>query len=262
MFFVLVYCCVAINLEGPVVPTLRTRGPLAALAVATALIAAGCGSSSSDDEASSATKAVPGTATNASTAAPAAKSAAIEIKVSAPADGATVRTSKVQVRGVVTPTDAVVHVAGKKARVEDGLFEASASLARGENSIDVVATADGADPQTTTLSVKRGRSAAELARARKAKAARAARAAARRKARAAARAAKANAAVSVPDVVGERLDVAKDDLQSAGFRTAEIGGGTFGIVVESNWTVCETRPAGGSQVKKHARIKLIVDRAC
>jgi beta-lactam-binding protein with PASTA domain len=64
----------------------------------------------------------------------------------------------------------------------------------------------------------------------------------------------------VPDVVGERLDVAKSRMDDAGYGTEEIGGGTFGIVVESNWTVCETDPTAGAS--GGGDVKLIVDRSC
>jgi beta-lactam-binding protein with PASTA domain len=64
----------------------------------------------------------------------------------------------------------------------------------------------------------------------------------------------------VPDVVGSRLDVAKSEMADAGYETEEIGGGMFGIVNESNWTVCETRPAAGSSASD--KVKLIVDRSC
>jgi hypothetical protein len=68
----------------------------------------------------------------------------------------------------------------------------------------------------------------------------------------------ASAAKGVPDLVGKRLDVAESDLDDAGISYKEIGGGSFGIVVRSNWEVCETDPAGGA--KTAHRVKLIVDR--
>jgi hypothetical protein len=64
----------------------------------------------------------------------------------------------------------------------------------------------------------------------------------------------------VPDVAGERLDVAKSEMSDAGYDTEEIGGGAFGIVAESNWTVCETDPAAGDT--GGGKVKLIVDREC
>jgi hypothetical protein len=66
-------------------------------------------------------------------------------------------------------------------------------------------------------------------------------------------------AKTVPDLVGERLDVAESDLRELGLRYREVGGGAFGIVDASNWKVCETRPAAGAKAK---RVKLIVEREC
>ena len=43
-----------------------------------------------------------------------------------------------------------------------------------------------------------------------------------------------------------------------GYDTESLGGGVVGIVDESNWTVCETRPAGGAT--DGGTVKLIVDR--
>ena len=48
---------------------------------------------------------------------------------------------------------------------------------------------------------------------------------------------------TVPDVVGRRLDVAQETLDDRGLGYETIGGGTFGIVVTSSWTVCEQKPA-------------------
>ena len=64
----------------------------------------------------------------------------------------------------------------------------------------------------------------------------------------------------VPDVVGERLDVAASEVSDAGYDTEALGGGTFGIVDESNWTVCETRPAAGTT--GGGTVKLVVARSC
>jgi hypothetical protein len=64
---------------------------------------------------------------------------------------------------------------------------------------------------------------------------------------------------AVPNLVGQRLDVAESDLDDMGLKYQEIGGGTFGIIAKSNWTVCSTQPAAGSSTSK---VKLIVDRVC
>jgi hypothetical protein len=70
----------------------------------------------------------------------------------------------------------------------------------------------------------------------------------------------AESGLSVPDLVGERLDVAEDDLQEQGLDYKEIGGGTFGIVVLSNWEVCETKPGTGDSAARGDEVKLIVER--
>jgi hypothetical protein len=50
------------------------------------------------------------------------------------------------------------------------------------------------------------------------------------------------------DLIGERLDVAESELDGQGISYTEIGGGAFGIVVKSNWIVCQTKPVRGQRV--------------
>jgi hypothetical protein len=66
----------------------------------------------------------------------------------------------------------------------------------------------------------------------------------------------------MPDVEGRQLDVAKSDIKRAGFedKVEVVGGGTFGIVVESNWKVCKQSPAAGKAITTAPR--LTVDRSC
>ncbi|GAA1439337.1 hypothetical protein GCM10009641_46820 [Mycobacterium cookii] len=68
--------------------------------------------------------------------------------------------------------------------------------------------------------------------------------------------------ISMPDVVGKSLDVAKSDVERAGFDddVEVVGGGMFGIVVESNWSVCSQEPASGEPIAGAPR--LTVDRSC
>ena len=61
---------------------------------------------------------------------------------------------------------------------------------------------------------------------------------------------------SAPDVVGQRLDIAKKDLKAAGFRARVSGGGVFGVVLEENWVVCDQQPPDGD------RVDINVDRSC
>jgi hypothetical protein len=67
---------------------------------------------------------------------------------------------------------------------------------------------------------------------------------------------------TVPNLLGKRLDVAENTLHEAGLTYKEIGGGLFGIVVRSGWTVCETEPAPEAAIKAGGRVKLIVSRSC
>ena len=66
-------------------------------------------------------------------------------------------------------------------------------------------------------------------------------------------------AAAVPNVVGKRLDVAEDTLHASGLHYSEVGGGAFGIIVRSNWFVCEQRPRPRA---KATRVTLYVERSC
>ena len=63
----------------------------------------------------------------------------------------------------------------------------------------------------------------------------------------------------VPNVAGERLDVAADRLEDEGLEYELLGGGTFGVVVKANWYVCEQHPSGGSRASS---VDLVVARSC
>jgi len=65
---------------------------------------------------------------------------------------------------------------------------------------------------------------------------------------------------ALPDVVGERLDVAKRELKEAGYSTRTVGGGIFGVVLPENWVVCDQEPTGSAP--SGSKIDLTVDRSC
>ncbi|MDG1265123.1 MAG: DUF4839 domain-containing protein, partial [Ilumatobacter sp.] len=69
-------------------------------------------------------------------------------------------------------------------------------------------------------------------------------------------------AVVMPDVTGQQLDIALSDIERAGVDddVEILGGGALGVVVESNWQVCEQLPAAGEEVA--AAPRLTVDREC
>lgn len=65
----------------------------------------------------------------------------------------------------------------------------------------------------------------------------------------------------MPDVVGLTLDLAKSDIERAGFNGSVeiIGGGLFGVLDDGNWVVCEQEPAAGELVDDP---RLVVERDC
>ena len=67
---------------------------------------------------------------------------------------------------------------------------------------------------------------------------------------------------AMPDVVGQRLDVAQSEIERAGFEddVEIVGGGVFGVIDESNWQVCEQLPKAGSAISDKPR--LTVERSC
>ena len=66
--------------------------------------------------------------------------------------------------------------------------------------------------------------------------------------------------VTVPSLAGQPLDVAERQLEGLGLRSTEQGGGLFGVVLPSDWDVCQTSPAAGSVVRPGSTVRLLVDR--
>jgi hypothetical protein len=68
---------------------------------------------------------------------------------------------------------------------------------------------------------------------------------------------------TMPNVTGKNLQVAEDAIKSAGGdpdKIKIIGGGTFGVVVKSNWQVCSQSPDAGMALPVSPQ--LTVDRSC
>jgi hypothetical protein len=63
----------------------------------------------------------------------------------------------------------------------------------------------------------------------------------------------------VPELRGERLDLAEERLDVRGLEWEELGGGALGILVRSNWYVCGQEPDAGTRAHT---VRLIVDRDC
>lgn len=66
----------------------------------------------------------------------------------------------------------------------------------------------------------------------------------------------------MPDVTGKRLDVAKNDIKHAGVevKVKVVGGGLLGVIVDSDWEVCDQSPAPGQAVS--GAPQLTVGRSC
>jgi beta-lactam-binding protein with PASTA domain len=63
----------------------------------------------------------------------------------------------------------------------------------------------------------------------------------------------------VPDLRGQRLDIAQAHLDAIGLDSDTRGGGTFGVVIRSHWQVCDQDPSPGSTARE---VLLSVDREC
>jgi PASTA domain len=66
---------------------------------------------------------------------------------------------------------------------------------------------------------------------------------------------------AVPTLVGQRLDIALDRLQSAGLKGDVQGGGLFGVLDESGWKVVGQDPSPGARLGQGDTVRLDVDRA-
>jgi beta-lactam-binding protein with PASTA domain len=66
-------------------------------------------------------------------------------------------------------------------------------------------------------------------------------------------------ASAVPNVAGEELDQAEATLLSDNLGYKVFGGGMFGVVIASDWTVCSQTPGAGTNANA---VHLVVARAC
>ena len=66
---------------------------------------------------------------------------------------------------------------------------------------------------------------------------------------------------AVPALVGQRLDVALDRLESAGLKGDVQGGGLFGVLEESDWKVVDQDPSPGARLGQGDTVRLDIDHA-
>ena len=110
-------------------------GGLAALTVGIA----GCGSTTTTTTSTTGTSA----------------SGSVTVTVTSPTSGTVIAADNVTVRGTVSPTNAVVQIQGQPAAVGNGVFTGTATLHGGKTTIDVVASASGETPGSTSITVTR-----------------------------------------------------------------------------------------------------------
>ncbi len=63
----------------------------------------------------------------------------------------------------------------------------------------------------------------------------------------------------VPDVRGDRLDLAEATLEARGLSYEIHGGGKLGVIDDSDWLVCDQNPSAG---RKATKVELAVARSC
>jgi beta-lactam-binding protein with PASTA domain len=63
----------------------------------------------------------------------------------------------------------------------------------------------------------------------------------------------------VPDVSGDRLDLAEATLEADGLSYEIYGGGKLGVIDDSQWSVCSQQPQEG---RKATKVELVVARSC
>lgn len=153
----------------------------------------------------------------------------VRLEITAPTDAAVVNDDSIEVRGRVHPRGARVLVLGRRARVIRGEFRAVVPLREGSNLIDIGASARGesAAPAWDALRVTR------------------------------------EVLVTLPDLTGAARDDAIDRLDALGLR-AEVQeeGDLLDELLGGDWFVCETQPPAGSDVRRGARIHVVVSRGC
>jgi hypothetical protein len=66
--------------------------------------------------------------------------------------------------------------------------------------------------------------------------------------------------VTVPSLAGQPLDVAEQRLDDLGLHSTEEGSSIFGVLIPSDWEVCETSPSAGTVVSPGSSVRLLYAR--
>jgi len=94
-----------------------------------------------------------GSATASTTAAEPATT--VTVAVTSPTSDSVIAADQVTVRGTVSPANATVQVQGQPAAVGNGVFTGTATLHGGKTTVDVIGSAPGATPGSTSIVIAR-----------------------------------------------------------------------------------------------------------
>lgn len=151
----------------------------------------------------------------------------VELTLTGPADGATMRDETVEIAGTVKPVRAAVQVLGREVSVDGGRFVTEVELEPGANLIDVAASANGRRPDFAALRVV------------------------------------FEQRVALPDVVGRDADTAQEELEGLGLEVGtEDAGGFLDPLLPGDPKVCSMQPEAGAQVLPGTAVKLLTARDC
>jgi hypothetical protein len=151
----------------------------------------------------------------------------VQLELSAPGDGRTLRADTVEVTGTVTPSGAAVSVAGQAATVDGARFTATVALQPGGNVIDVVASLPGHRPAADALRVVR------------------------------------DMRVQLPSLAGYEESDAFDRLKGLGLRPVEKRDDNWiDRLLPGAVGVCATQPKGGTLIAPHAVVTVVVAKDC
>jgi beta-lactam-binding protein with PASTA domain len=151
----------------------------------------------------------------------------VQLEVVAPADGRTVESGHIEVRGRVVPAEADVQVLGRRVDVTGGRFATEVELEEGANLVDVAASAGRRRPASTAVRVVRV------------------------------------TPVEIPELEGEDAEEAIEQLEDLRLEV-EIrrGGGLLDDLLPGDRSVCALDPPAGTEVRPGSTVTVEVARSC
>jgi Glucodextranase, domain B/PASTA domain len=151
----------------------------------------------------------------------------VQLTLTGPSDGSTMRDDTVEISGSVKPARSAVQVLGREVAVDGGRFATEVELDPGANLIDVAASAHDRRADFAALRVV------------------------------------FEQRVALPDLVGRDADTAQEELEGLGLEVrSEDAGGFLDPILPGDPKVCEMDPEPGAQVLPGSAVTLLVARDC